>query len=126
MESAPEVRIDKWLWAVRLYKTRTLAAQACRGGHVSIGGENVKPSRNVRLEEVVSAQIGPLRRTVKVVGLVERRIGPKLVDDFLEDQTPASEYLRVAKAREQPLAPVRPKGSGRPTKKERRDIEKLF
>jgi ribosome-associated heat shock protein Hsp15 len=126
MDSPPEVRIDKWLWAVRLYKTRTVAAQACRGGHVSISGESVKPSRSVRIGEIIRARTGDLNKTVKVTGLTEHRVGAKLVENFLEDQTPASEYLRAAQDRQQIQVPTRPKGSGRPTKKERRDLEKLF
>src|SRR5688572_26040795 len=85
VEPAGETRIDKWLWAVRLYKTRSLATKACRGGHVSIGGQPVKPSRSVRLDEVVRARTGDILRTVKVIGLIENRVGPKLVNNFLED-----------------------------------------
>jgi ribosome-associated heat shock protein Hsp15 len=120
------IRIDKWLWAVRLYKTRSLATQACRGGHVSIGGRHVKPARVVRLDEVISARTGELLRTVKVIGLTERRVGPKLIETLLEDQTPASEYLRVMqKKRDGAGVPKRDKGTGRPTKKERRQMEAL-
>jgi ribosome-associated heat shock protein Hsp15 len=126
MENSGEVRIDKWLWAVRLYKTRSLATAACRAGHVKIKGENVKPSHNVRISEVISARTGELNRTVKVVGLVQNRVGAKLVEKYLEDQTPAAEYLRAEQDRRQPQAPRRAKGSGRPTKKERRQIEHLF
>lgn len=125
-QSVQEVRIDKWLWAVRLYKTRTLATNACRAGHVKINGESVKPSRNIHLNEVLTARAGELNRTVKVLGLLEQRVGPKLVGKFLEDLTPAAEYLRVAQDREQPRAPRRPKGAGRPTKKERRQLEELM
>ena len=126
MDPAEEVRLDKWLWAVRLYKTRSLATAACRAGHVRMNGENVKPSRSVHISDVITARIGELNRTVKVVGLLEQRVGAKLVDRYLEDQTPAAEYLRVAEDRLQPCAPQRPKGSGRPTKKERRQLENLM
>ena len=119
-DESTEVRLDKWLWAVRLFKTRTLAAEACRGGHVQIDGQNVKASRLVRLEEVISARTGGITRTVKVTGLIGHRVGPKLVVNFLEDRTPASEYL---KALQQKQAPQRAKGAGRPTKKERRQLE---
>jgi ribosome-associated heat shock protein Hsp15 len=125
MEPAGEVRLDKWLWAVRLYKTRSLATAACRAGHVKMNGESVKPSRNVRVSEVITARTGELNRTVKVLGLLEHRVGPKLVERYLEDQTPAAEYLRVTQDRLQPRAPQRPKGSGRPTKKERRQLDNL-
>jgi ribosome-associated heat shock protein Hsp15 len=126
MNPPEEVRIDKWLWALRLYKTRGIATQACRGGHVTVNGAHVKPSRAVRLNEIISARIGDLQRTVKVTGLLQNRVGPKLVGNYLEDLTPASEYLRVLQARETAAAvPKRPKGAGRPTKKERRQIDAL-
>ena len=121
-----ELRIDKWLWAVRLYKTRSVATNACRAGHVKIKGENVKPSRNVHVSEIINVRTGELNRTVKVLGLIENRVGPKLVAKFLEDLTPASEYLRVAQDRQLPRAPQRDKGAGRPTKKERRQLEQLL
>jgi ribosome-associated heat shock protein Hsp15 len=121
------VRIDKWLWAVRLYKTRGLATEACRGGHVSIGGQQVKPSRTVRVEDVITARTGEILRTVKVTGLIERRVGSKVVAKFLEDQTPASEYLRVMREKEAAASvPQRDKGAGRPTKRERRQMEALL
>ncbi|HEX3799518.1 MAG TPA: RNA-binding S4 domain-containing protein [Verrucomicrobiae bacterium] len=118
------VRIDKWLWAVRIYKTRTLAADACRNGRVTINGQPLKPSREVRINELVVAQTGDLTRTTKVLGLLERRVGASAVKQFAEDLTPASEY---EKKREPVLQPLffRPKGAGRPTKKDRRDLKKL-
>jgi ribosome-associated heat shock protein Hsp15 len=121
-----EVRIDKWLWAVRLYKTRSLATQACRGGHVTVGGEHVKPSRTVRPGEVISARTGDILRTVKVIGVIQQRVGPKLVANYIEDQTPAEEYLRAIQKKETAGVPQRPKGAGRPTKKDRRQIEALM
>jgi ribosome-associated heat shock protein Hsp15 len=121
-----QIRIDKWLWAVRLYKTRSLATQACRGGHVTIAGQAVKPSREIRVGDLVNAQTGEILRTVKVIGLIERRVGPKVAPNYMEDQTSAAEYLRVIKQKEQRAAiPQRPKGAGRPTKRERREIEAL-
>ena len=125
MDPVVEVRLDRWLWAVRLYKTRTFAAAACRGGHVTIGGQRVKPSHSVRISEVISARTGEITRTVKVTALLDRRVGPKLVENFLEDMTPASEYLRAIRAREELGAPQRERGAGRPTKKERRQLESL-
>ena len=119
--------MDKWLWAVRLFKTRSLATQACRAGHVTIGEQPVKPSRAVRLNDVIAVRTGELLRTVKVTGLIDHRIGPKLVTNFLEDLTPAEEYLRAIQKREHGRGvPQRPKGSGRPTKKERRQMEALL
>jgi ribosome-associated heat shock protein Hsp15 len=126
MEPSPEPRIDKWLWAVRLYKTRSLATTACRAGHVKFQGDSVKPSHTVRLGQVFTARTGDLNRTVKVIGLLEHRVGAKLVSQFMEDLTPAAEFLRASEDRSIPKAPKRPKGSGRPTKKERRQLEQLF
>jgi ribosome-associated heat shock protein Hsp15 len=124
VQSAHDVRIDKWLWAVRLYKTRSLASEACRGGHITIAGQSVKPSRTVRVGEVISARTHDLLRTVKVTGLIENRIGAKHISNFLEDLTPAAEYLRALEKKQMAGGvPQRPKGSGRPTKKERRQME---
>jgi len=122
----PEIRIDKWLWAMRLYKTRSLATQACRGGHVSIAGKHVKPSRAVHVGEVIAARTGDVLRTVKVAGLIDRRVGAKLVPNFMEDQTPAEEFLRALQKKEVAGVPQRAKGAGRPTKKDRRQIEALM
>lgn len=113
MDLPTEVRIDKWLWAVRLFKTRTLASEACRGGHVKIGDASVKSSRMVRIGEVITARAGDITRTVKVTGLLERRVGPKLVANYFEDQTPAAEYLRAAEARKQLQESVKAKANFR-------------
>ena len=123
-ETAPEVRIDKWLWAVRAFKTRSLAIAACDAGHVTIGGQRVKPSRHVRPGECVSVQVGEITRTLKVTALLERRVSAKVVPQFMEDLTPAEEY---AKPREPRLEPLfhRPKGSGRPTKRDRRLLDRF-
>jgi ribosome-associated heat shock protein Hsp15 len=88
-------------------------------------GAAVKASREVRIGDVISARIGELSRTVKVLGLIEKRVGPKLVSEYLEDLTPAEEYLRVMRKKEDQAVPKRPKGAGRPTKKDRRSIAKL-
>jgi ribosome-associated heat shock protein Hsp15 len=121
MEGAKSVRIDKWLWAVRLYKSRSLAADSCSAEKVQINGQSVKPSRNVHIGEIITAVTGQITKTVKVIGLIEKRVGAKLVSQFLEDLTPPEEY---EKQREKnfPAFAFRPKGSGRPTKKERRQI----
>lgn len=124
MEPAASVRVDKWLWAVRLYKTRTIAADACNGGKVRIQDHPVKPSRLVRPGEIVTAVTGEITRTVKVTAVTDRRVGPRLVPNYLEDLTPRSEY---EKPRDPYFAPVifRPKGAGRPTKRDRRKIDQL-
>ena len=122
MQTPESVRIDKWLWAVRLYKSRSLAIEACNAGHVKIGGNKVKPSRDVHAGERISVLAGRVLRTVKVLAPLDRRVGAKLVSQFLEDLTPPEEYAR---ARED--AGVRfPTGFGRPTKKQRRQLEKFF
>lgn len=124
MEGAPSVRIDKWLWAVRLFKSRTLAAAACSAGKVEVNGQTVKASRELRIGDIIKADIEPVIRTVKVTGLIEKRVGAKLVPQSLEDLTPPEEY---AKPREKNLGGFvfRPRGAGRPTKKDRRKIEGL-
>jgi ribosome-associated heat shock protein Hsp15 len=117
-------RLDKWLWAMRLFRTRTQAAAACREGRVLIGGQRVKPSREPRVGETIGAVVAGVQRTVKVVGFPPGRVGAKLVPEFMEDLTPAAEF---EKAREAAKAPsfAWPKGTGRPTKKNRRLWEKL-
>jgi ribosome-associated heat shock protein Hsp15 len=125
MEPTRRVRMDKWLWAVRLYKTRTQAADACRSGHVRINGQPVKPSRFVQPGDTITAVTGEMTQTVKVLAALESRVGAKLVKDYAENLTPPSEY---AKPREKTFGSFgfRPKGAGRPTKKDRRSIEGLF
>lgn len=122
MDPLPQVRVDKYLWAVRLYKTRPLAMEACKGGHVSVNGHTAKPSREVRPGDIITARQAPITRTVKVLVPIERRVGPKLVPQFCEDQTPAAEYLKLLQSKESPVA-ARPRGAGRPTKKERRQLD---
>jgi ribosome-associated heat shock protein Hsp15 len=124
MKDPAAVRIDKWLWAVRVYKTRSQATEACRQGRVSIGGRVVKPSRDARIDDIISAKTGDLTRTVKVLKTLEQRVGAQAAKEFAEDLTPPSEY---EKRREPVLQPLfyRPKGTGRPTKKDRRQMEKF-
>lgn len=120
-----KVRIDRWLWAVRVFKTRGDAAEACKGGKVEIGGENVKPSRPVRVGETVEVMKDGVLREYKVVGLLLKRVGAKVAANFVEDLTPPERL----EARRETLAQVvlrREAGSGRPTKRERRDMERLF
>ncbi len=125
MEATSGVRADRWLWAVRLYKTRSLASAACDAGHVKINGHPCKPARTVRAGDVLNALTGEIHRTVKVTAVLENRIGAKLVSQYLEDLTPAAEY---EKPREKYVAPsgLRPKGAGRPTKKDRRMLGSFF
>jgi len=125
MEATSAVRADRWLWAVRLYKTRSLAGAACEAGHVKINGHPCKPARTVRVGDMLHALAADINRTVKVVGVLENRIGAKLVAQYLEDLTPPAEY---EKARDKHFTPIgiRPKGTGRPTKKDRRTLGTFF
>jgi ribosome-associated heat shock protein Hsp15 len=119
-----EVRIDKWLWAVRLFKTRTLAAEACKKGKVIIQNVQVKPSRNVKVGDVVCIKRNPILFSFKVIALAENRMNAKLVAGFMENVTTADqlELIELAKLAGQS---GRDRGTGRPTKKERRDIEEF-
>ncbi|MHB8519185.1 MAG: RNA-binding S4 domain-containing protein [Limisphaerales bacterium] len=122
MPGPERVRIDKWLWAVRLYQSRSLAIGACHAGHVRIDGQRVKPAREIQVGEVLAARTGQVRRMVKVLGLLEQRVAAKLVGQFLEDQTPPEEYARARE--EAARARIRfSQGFGRPTKKQRRQID---
>jgi len=121
MQVVERVRLDKWLWAVRLYRSRSLATSACTAGHVKIDGQSVKPSRDVRVGEIISALTGRINRTIKVRALLEQRVGAKLVSQYLEDQTPPEEYARArqeAAGTDIHFAA----GAGRPTKKQRRQL----
>ena len=118
------VRIDKWLWAVRVYKTRTVSTAACREGHVTIAGQAVKPSRGIKLNDLILARVGEINRTVKVLGFPGQRVSATAATAFSMDLTPASEY---GKRKDPVLQPLfsRPRGAGRPTKKERRDMARI-
>ena len=120
-----EVRLDKWLWAVRLFATRSQATAACHGGHVKVNGQNAKPARHVHPGEIISARVGDMTRTIKVLALLGQRIGAALVPNYLEDLTPPSEYEKRERAHP-PATFLRPKGSGRPTKKDRRDLKRMW
>ncbi|HEY5591489.1 MAG TPA: S4 domain-containing protein [Paludibacter sp.] len=117
-----EVRIDKWLWAVRLFKTRTLAAEACKKGKVVVKDVQVKPSRNVKVGDVVSIKRNPFLFSFKVLALSENRMNAKLVVDFLQNVTTADQLEMIELAKLSGNM-GRDRGTGRPTKKERRDLE---
>lgn len=123
------VRIDQWLWAARLFKTRTLANQACRGGKVQVDGGAVKPARPLRAGEVVSLKQPPILRQFRVKALAAKRVSPALARELVEEITPAADLEKLALARRDPLGLIfaaRDRGSGRPTKRERRDLEQLL
>ncbi len=118
-------RLDKWLWAVRLFKSRPLATDACRGGEVEIGGQPAKAGREVHAGEIVTVRQGLITRTLRVVGVPRSRVGAKLVPEFCTDLTPPAEFEKLREHRVQQML-ARDKGAGRPTKRERRDIDRLF
>ena len=125
--SAPEptVRLDKWLWAVRLFMSRALATDACRAGSVCIRDEPAKPARDVHVDEIVVVRQGIVTRTLKVVGVPRSRVGAKLVAEFCTDLTPPEEFEKARVHRLQQVL-AREKGSGRPTKRDRRLMDRLF
>lgn len=118
------MRLDQWLWAVRVFKTRSLAAAAIKAGHVKVNGLAAKPAREIHAGELIVAKVGVQTRTVRAIADPPSRVGAKLVPQFAEDLTPPEERVRRP---EPSLLPVgfRPKGSGRPTKLQRREIERL-
>jgi len=118
-------RLDKWLWAVRAFKTRSLAADACRAGSVSVNELPAKPAREVRPGETVTVKQGLVLRTLRVVSVPRSRVGPKLVAEFCTDLTPPEE---LEKARQNRIQHVmeRAKGSGRPTKRDRRMLDRFL
>jgi ribosome-associated heat shock protein Hsp15 len=119
-----EVRIDKWLWAVRVYKTRSMATEAIRNGRVKISGQVVKPSREVHINDEIDIHLGVYHKTVKVVALLHNRVSAVLVVNFLQDLTPDEEYDKL-KIQKEMKPEFRPRGLGRPTKKHRRLIDRL-
>jgi len=121
-EGVAEARVDLWLWAVRLYKTRSQAATACRGGKVRVNGKPAKPAKLVRAGDRLEISKTGLTKTVKVRDVLSKRIGAKLVEDYLEDLTPPEIYEEAAQRRLEKIAsvPKRDGGAGRPTKRDRR------
>ena len=122
---AENVRIDKWIWAVRIFKTRSQATEACKKGHVSIGNLPVKPSRIVHVGEIVQVRKNPVTRSFKVLALAEKRMSAVLVPDFMEDVTPVEE-LEVLEMQRNMRWISRDRGTGRPTKKDRRELDDFF
>ncbi|MBD9178164.1 MAG: RNA-binding S4 domain-containing protein [Odoribacter splanchnicus] len=118
------VRIDKWLWAVRIFKTRSLAAEECGKGHVTIGDVHVKASRELKGGEVVKVRIAPIERHYLVKKLTDKRMSAQLAVDFVEDVTPP-ETLALLNAVKAYGFEYRDRGAGRPTKRDRRMIDKL-
>jgi ribosome-associated heat shock protein Hsp15 len=118
-------RLDKWLWAMRVFKTRPLATEACRAGSVEINERVAKPAREVQAGEVVTVKLGLFTRTLRVVGVPRSRVGAKLLPDFCVDLTPPEEFEKL-RERSVQQASAREPGSGRPTKRDRREIDGFF
>lgn len=117
-----EVRIDKWLWAVRLYKTRSLAAEACKKGKVLIQNVSVKPSRAIKIGDIIQIKQNPVLYSFKVLELAQNRMNAKLVPGFMENVT-TPDQLELIELGKLAAQTNRLRGTGRPTKKERRDLE---
>lgn len=117
-----EVRVDKYLWAMRIYKTRSIAADACKNGRVSMGGVQLKPSRTFHVGNTFNVRKGPITYTYRVLQLSENRLGAKLIPEYLRDCT-APEQLELLELARLAGQSGRDRGTGRPTKKDRRDIE---
>jgi ribosome-associated heat shock protein Hsp15 len=116
------VRIDKWLWAVRLFKTRSLATEACKSGKASINGKAIKPSKEVNIGDIVEVKKDIVLMKVKVLGLSEKRMGAALVANFMEDLTPQEEYDKRTIIKSSQFE-YRDRGVGRPTKRDRRYLK---
>ncbi len=116
-----EVRIDKWLWAMRVFKTRTIATEACKKGRVMMNGNTLKPSRTIKIGDVIDVKKPPITYTFRVLALTENRLGAKLVPDYLENITPKAQYDILEMSRISGFID-RQKGLGRPTKRDAREM----
>jgi len=124
IKEVPKVRIDRWLWSVRIFKSRTKATEACKKGRVKIGEDPVKPSRLVLVNDLIFVRKGHFNLSFKVITLIGKRVSAKLAEPCYENLTPESEFTKFSEwytGRGEVAA--RPRGSGRPTKKERRTID---
>ena len=119
------IRLDKYLWAIRVFKTRSDATDACNGNKVKIAGVNAKPSKAVKAGDVLEIRKGPALFSYRVLKVTESRMGAQLVPDYLEDLTPESEQAKFHAPRET-IVLHRDKGAGRPTKKDRRELDHLM
>lgn len=119
---AETARIDKWLWAARIFKTRSIASDACKNGRVTIGCVNMKPSRSVKVGDVVSVKKPPITYSFKVLKTIEQRVGAKLIPEIYENVTDPKQYELLEMSRISGFVD-RARGTGRPTKKERRALD---
>ena len=117
-----EARIDKWLWAARIFKTRTLAAAACKKGQVSLGGNQLKPSRMVRVGDIIDVKKPPITYSFRILQAIEHRVGAKLIPEILENITRPEQYELLEMSKISGFVD-RARGTGRPTKKERRALD---
>ena len=122
---ADEVRIDKYLWAIRVFKTRSEAADACKGNRVKVNDSDVKPSKMVRVGDRIEVRKAAIHYTYRVTGLIENRVGAQLVPQYAENLTPQSEIDKL-KAPVETFFVKRDRGAGRPTKKDRRTIDAMW
>ena len=120
-----EARIDKWLWAARVFKTRSIAADACKNGRVTIGGMNVKPSRLVKAGEIVEVRKPPVTYSYRILKCIENRVGAKLIPEIYEDVTDPHQYEILEMTRISGFVD-RARGTGRPTKKDRRQLDSFL
>ena len=117
-----EARIDKWLWAARIFKTRSIAADACKNGRATLKGERIKPSRIIKEGDVIEVRKPPITYTFRILKAIENRVGAKLVPKILENSTPPEQYQLLEMNRISGFID-RARGTGRPTKKERRQLD---
>ena len=122
-EKSSKIRIDKWLWMVRLFKTRTMASDACNAGKVKIDGVNCKPSREIKIGSEIQVTIGQLHKAIQIIDSPKSRIAAKLVPDYYTDLTPQEEYDRIKMLSSR--FESRDNGIGRPTKRDRRQLDYL-
>ena len=120
-----QARIDKWLWAVRIYKTRSIAAEACKKGHIMVRDKAVKPAFTIREGDIVQVKKSPITYSFKVLKCAENRVGAKLVPELMENVTPQEQYELLEMRRISGFID-RARGTGRPTKKERRDMDSFM
>lgn len=120
-----EVRVDKYLFAMRIYKTRSIAADACKNGRVSMNGQQLKPARTFKVGDIFSVRKNPVTFTYKILRLSENRLGAKLVADYMQDIT-SPDQLEILEMARLAGKQGRDRGTGRPTKKDRREIETFF
>ncbi len=119
-----EARIDKWLWAARIFKTRSIAAAACKKGQVSIKGSQIKPSRTIKEGDIIEVRKSPITFSFRVKQAIEKRVGAKLVTDVLENVTPPEQYEILEMSKISGFVD-RARGTGRPTKKDRRSLDEF-